>query len=404
MNRRNAIGMIFCLLLLLVFCMCSPKRDGWTESTADESGSLKGNPLKGRNVLVNKGCMKCHAVWGAGGSVGPDLARVGMGKSLLQVAGAFWNHSPQMIEIMGQRGVARPALTPEETADFIAYLYYSNYYNEPGSATAGRRLFSEKGCINCHSINGDGGLTGPPLDEYRRYSSALFVAQAMWNHGPEMIEAMQAGRIERPYLRDRETADLLAYVRGQTPDEIPDDKFMLPGSPDSGRRLFGDKGCTICHSADGRTGTGAPDPLNISAYKSVTEIAGAMWNHGPDIWAQMQLAGVTRPTFAGPEMADIVSYLYFLRYSDKAGDSVAGKRLFADKGCARCHSPAQSLGGSDALASPIKLMTAMWNHAPAMEKLIQEEGLNWPVFQGDEMRDLIEYLKSSARPEKRVRN
>jgi mono/diheme cytochrome c family protein len=327
-----------------------------------------------------------------------------MGKSLIQIAGAFWNHTPQMAEIMGQRGVAWPSLTPEETTDFIAYLYYSNYYSEPGSAVAGRRLFSEKGCMDCHSIKGNGGLTGPPLDDYRRYSSALFVAQAMWNHGPQMIEAMQASRIERPYLREREAADLLAFVRGQTPDEIPDDKFMLPGSPGTGRRLFGEKGCTGCHSADGRSGTGASDQLNISAYKSVTEIAGAMWNHGPDIWAQMQRAGVARPTFAGTEMADIVSYLYFLRYSDKAGDPAAGKQLYTDKGCARCHSPVHSLGASDALNSPINLMAAMWNHAPVMEKLIQEEGLDWPIFQGDEMRDLIEYVKSSVRPKKRAKN
>jgi hypothetical protein len=39
-----------------------------------------------------------------------------------------------------------------------------------------------------------------------------------------------------------------------------------------------------------------------------------------------------------------------------------------------------------------------------MEKLIQEEGLNWPIFQGDEMRDLIEYVKLSASPKKRAKD
>ena len=39
-------------------------------------------------------------------------------------------------------------------------------------------------------------------------------------------------------------------------DEIPGDKFMLPGSPATGRRLFVEKGCAACH-----TGTGAaPSP------------------------------------------------------------------------------------------------------------------------------------------------
>lgn len=394
--------MIVCLLPPCLFCMCMPGRDASIKGREYEAGNLTGNPLKGRNVFVSKGCIKCHAVWGVGGKVGPDLARVGMGKSLVRIAGAFWNHSPQMVEIMQQSSLARPALTPEDTGDLLAYLYYVNYYNEPGSEAAGRRLFSEKGCINCHSIKGNGGSAGPPLDDYRRYSSALFVAQAMWNHGPQMSEAMQASRIERPYLREREAADLLAYIRGQMPGEVPDDKFMLPGSPGSGRRLFIDKGCAACHSADGRAGTGGPDLLGTSAYKSVTEIAGAMWNHGPDIWAEMERAGATRPTFVGTEMADIVSYLYFLRYSDKPGDPVAGKRLFVDKGCAQCHSPAHTLGASAALTSPIELMAAMWNHGPTMEKLIVEKGLNWPIFQGDEMRDLIEYVRSSGRRKKKA--
>jgi hypothetical protein len=39
----------------------------------------------------------------------------------------------------------------------------------------------------------------------------------------------------------------------------------------------------------------------------------------------------------------------------------------------------------------------MWNHAPTMEKLVQEKGLQWPKFEGDEMRDLVEYIRSFAR-------
>jgi hypothetical protein len=32
-----------------------------------------------------------------------------------------------------------------------------------------------------------------------------------------------------------------------------------------------------------------------------------------------------------------------------------------------------------------------------MEKLVQEKGLSWPKFEGDEMRDLVEYIRSFAR-------
>ena len=366
------------------------------QSGLEEGSTLAGNPLKGRNVFVGKGCVKCHATWGAGGNVGPDLTRVGMGKSLLQIAGALWNHSPSMIERSEQQAGIRPRLTPEELGDFLAYLTFINYVDQPGDPAAGRRLFAEKGCASCHSLNKGGVGVGPALDDFRRSLSAISVAQAMWNHGPPMSHVMSASRIAKPDLRGQEAADLFSFIGGQTPDEIPNDKFMLPGSPATGRRLFAEKGCATCHSTNGAGRAGAPDLAKTRAYRSVVEIAGAMWNHGSQIWAEMRQAGLTRPTFSGNEMADILSYLYFLRYADGPGSATAGRRLFIIKGCAQCHSP-QALNAAGALTSPTHLMAAMWNHAQQMETQAQEKGLTWPTFQNHEMRDLTEYVKSSAR-------
>jgi mono/diheme cytochrome c family protein len=367
-----------------------------SESPEVAAISLSGSPVKGQNVFVNKGCIGCHAVWGAGGRTGPDLARLGMGKSYLQIAGALWNHSPEMIDAMRHRGAERPLVTSEEMGDFINYLYYMNYYGEAGSAVEGRRLFAEKGCAACHSIGGSGGSAGPPLDDYSRYRNPIFVAQAMWNHDPQMSATMQANGIEKPYLEGKQAADLLAFIRGQTASEVPGDKFMLPGSPAAGRRLFVEKGCAACHGLDGGAKTSAPELTKTSAYKSVVEIAGAMWNHSARIWAQMQQAGVARPTFGGTEMADIVSYIYFLRYVDEPGDATAGKRLFTSKGCAGCHSNVSSFNRSAAFESPATLMATMWNHAPLMQRLTKEKGFAWPIFYDNEMRDLIEYLKRPA--------
>jgi mono/diheme cytochrome c family protein len=372
------------------------------KNSANETVSFSGNPLRGRNVFVSKGCIRCHAAWGVGSKAAPDLARLGMGKSLLQIAGELWNHSPQMAEMTEERGLARPLISSEEMGDFISYLYYINYFNQPGSPNAGRRLFSEKGCAVCHSIDNNGGRAAPPLDDYRRYASAVFVAQAMWNHGPQMSEAMRTNGIKKPYLQDEEAADLLAYIRGQTPGEIPNDKFMLPGSPAKGHRLFAEKGCAVCHTTSGKTKGGAPDLSKTGARKSIIGIAGAMWNHGPEIWAEMRRASISRPTFSGNEMADIVSYLYFLRYADRPGDETTGKRLFTTKSCAQCHAP-ESLSASAALSSPTNLMAAMWNHAPKMETLARQRGLAWPTFQADEMRDLVEYVRSMAKPPARAK-
>jgi hypothetical protein len=42
----------------------------------------------------------------------------------------------------------------------------------------------------------------------------------------------------------------------------------------------------------------------------------------------------------------------------------------------------------------MSLATAMWNHAPSMYARVQQAGVPWPLFQGSEMRDLAEYLRS----------
>lgn len=402
-KRSNRVKAFICLSAgcLLLACLLLPGR--LIEAGRPEKSGLSGSPLKGKNIFVSKGCINCHAVWGVGGKSGPDLARIGMGKDLLEVAGSLWNHSPIMTGLMQERGVARPVFTPEEMGDFISYLYYVNYFNEPGNTVAGRRLFSEKGCINCHSIKGQGERVGPPLDDYRRYTSSVFIAQAMWNHGPQMAATMQGLKIEKPYFRGNEAADLLAFIRGQSLSEALLDKFMPPGSPTLGEKLFGEKGCASCHVANGRGRSAGPNLSRTGSYKSVLEIAGAMWNHGPQVWATMQRAGKTRPIFKGNEMADVISYLYFISYMDERGNQIAGKRLFAAKGCAECHRPGKtksidhSLSASPALSSPINLMTSMWNHAATMQKLAQEKGLTWPTFERNEMRDLVAYIKSSAR-------
>jgi hypothetical protein len=50
----------------------------------------------------------------------------------------------------------------------------------------------------------------------------------------------------------------------------------------------------------------------------------------------------------------------------------------------------------------VEVVTEMWNHVGTMERKMLEESVEWPVFKGGEMADLIAYLlsarKSSAAP------
>ncbi len=101
-------------------------------------------------------------------------------------------------------------------------------------------------------------------------------------------------------------------------------------------------------------------------------------------------------------MADVISFLYYLRFYETEGDPEAGELAFVRKGCSNCHAGAgraaigPDLSKSELVLTPLGLATAMWNHAPAMYDLIEMEAVEWPRFEGEEMRDLSVYLRKLA--------
>ena len=67
---RQVLPLIFPLVLLSLAVAVTE------ETTETSSIWLPSEPLKGRIVFEEKNCIKCHSINGAGGEIGPDLARV----------------------------------------------------------------------------------------------------------------------------------------------------------------------------------------------------------------------------------------------------------------------------------------------------------------------------------------
>lgn len=373
------------------------------EAQAPFAAAWGGDPGAGRRMFVERGCVRCHAIWGNGGALGPDFATLGAAHSMQQLAGLFWNHTPRMIETVRRRGFQWPTLTETELANVLSYLYYVKLFDEPGDPVLGERWFREKRCVQCHRVGDIGARIGPLLDGYARYVAPIMLAEGMWNHGPAMQGRQRASGVPTPTFEGREMADLQAFIRRASALEGRRVVLLEPPRPERGLRLFTAKGCARCHGSAGRGTENGPDLRAATLRMRVSEIAGVLWNHAFEMSARMRERGFGFPRFNGTEMADVIAFLYYLRFDDAQGSRAAGEGVFHAKGCAACHQSEQGaalgpdLSQSEAVRTPMRLAAAMWNHAPAMFAAMRSRAVDWPRFEGNEMRDLSFFLRGLAR-------
>lgn len=193
--------------------------------------------------------------------------------------------------------------------------------------------------------------------------------------------------------------DLLAYLQTGTGGSRVERVYYEPGSPRRGAELFASKRCLDCHAIGGQGGRVGPD---LSArgrefMEPIASIAGLMWNHSHRMSAEFRKQGIPRVQFSGQEMADIISYLYFVNYATVYAAPARGEALFSDK-CARCHTIGEGkrvgpdLATVPKLDDPTAIITTMWNHAGGMENQLRKLGIVWPQFGPGEVGDLSAFL------------
>lgn len=373
----------------------------WVLSAAARENPLQGDPFRGRQLLKEKLCTECHSVWGHGGLVGPDLSAAVAGKNWLALVGDFWNHTPRMIDAMATRGHAWPKLDRDEMADLLSYLYYLRLFDEPGDPQLGSVAFFRLRCSGCHSLGGEGGTSGGPLDRFSAYASPVRLAQAMWNAGPTMQRAQLGREAAIPRFTGNEMAHIQAFIRTRALRKDRGVELLPLPDPRRGAELFQSKRCVVCHRGAGGAG---PDLRSSTLHLTVAEISAILWNHSYAMFDRMRGAGISFPRFEKDEMADLISYLHFLGFFGQHGDPREGEAVFRGRGCASCHAgrdaSAIDLATSSAVSDPIALSAAMWNHAPEMHGLMADLSIAWPTFDPGEMEHLAAYLATLSRKEK----
>lgn len=267
-----------------------------------------GDVAVGKRLFTGKRCFVCHRVGDYGGDVGPDLARLGQFGSPILVAATMWNHGPAMAERMEELGVERPIFEGSELNDLIAYLQSiapepieGPVYVLPGRAEAGRVIFVEKRCQECHSVQGVGGRAGPPLAGHGRRWGLTEFAAAMWNKAPAMTAVMEE-EMAIPRLGGTEMADLVAYLYSI-------DYFAEFGDPEMGEQRLVDKGCLDCHSLRGRYGDGAGDLARVGGLESPAALAAVLWNHAPLMGESAVALRKDWPELTPEELADLTAFL-----------------------------------------------------------------------------------------------
>lgn len=391
MTRTRGLACLFGILLFPCIAI------------SDSDIVLPDDPLEGRELFEDRTCIQCHGIAGSTLSVGPDLGQTAFGGSFLDLGAALWNHVPGMSVSLEDAKLPWPELSPSEAVELTSFLYFIEYLGRPGNAQAGRVVFSARGCRECHELSAFGGRSsrGPDLGGLQSFASPLYVAQAIWNHGPEMFETIRGAGLPMPRFEAGDLADLSAYFRQAAAGEPIAHTLLAPGNPNRGRELFQERGCPLCHGKNATGGGAGPDLTRSDLHRSAETIAGVMWNHASVMSDMMSARGLGWPRFTTGEMADLIAFLYFLPFADRPGDPVRGEDAFSAKSCAECHGgrsisthEGPDLVGTPAVESAPSFIASLWSHAPVMKEAILGEGKPWPELSGDDLRDLLAYLRA----------
>ena len=382
--RRISIWFVFSFLFLSGNLIHLNQAGG-----AEKKGEylLLGDIKAGWKVFYQKGCSQCHSIWGEGGKGGPDLGALPQSYvSQSQLAALMWNHGPEMWGRMLSKKIPLQKIDQKQMADLFAFLYFIRYMEEPGDPPKGKKMLETKDCAKCHSLKE--GTTGD-LSRWGMYTNPILWAQMMWNHSPQMEQEMKKKGVPWVEFKGNDMVDLITYVRSISPKK--ERAYLEPGDPRTGEKLFSEKGCIQCH--------GPGKEVDLTRRKefprTLTQLAGTMWNHSHEMRKSMEEKGITRQNLSPQEMANLIAYLFSIRYFDEPGDPDRGKAIFIKRQCNLCHAKdSQKVDLSDLKGqiSPISMAQMMWNHGPEMLERMRKVKVPWQKIDGKEVVDLMEYL------------
>jgi mono/diheme cytochrome c family protein len=354
-------------------------------AAASYAEMLPADSARGERLFESEHCIECHSVNGKGAHIAPDLGpRLDRGFTPATLASTMWNHAPTMWSAMRARNVQAISIDNQAAADLFAYFYSARFFERPGDAGRGKRLFTERSCERCHGITEVRNPAARPVSQWQSLGDPIALTAAMWNHSASMGTELLRKGMKWPQLTGQDLADLLVYLRNLAATKGLAAAFQTTAGA-GGKELFEKKHCVQCHRA-GESGI----TWRLQG-KTLTDLAAQMWDHG------LRMPAATMHLEPG-EMREVLSYVWAAQFFESTGDAGRGKRVFAVKRCAACHdstsSGAPSLRSGPRSFSEITMVSALWRHGPTMLSLMSDRKIPWPRFDAKEMSDLIAYLNT----------
>lgn len=190
--------------------------DSLSAVTENRTPELTDEVVAGKRTWQGKNCNDCHTILGIGGYYAPELTKVS----------DRWDDSDLKRFLKDPQATMPGATMPnqdlsdEEIANLVAFFNWVGGVNTNGwppepmqgkssDSSSGETLFSQKGCIRCHSVDGVG--TGMDLSGVGSDRDEAWLEE--WLEDPQ---AKKPGTtMPNPHLSEEEAHSLADWLAGQ---------------------------------------------------------------------------------------------------------------------------------------------------------------------------------------------
>ena len=164
----------------------------------------------GARLFESEHCIECHSIHGQGARSAPDLGRaVGRNFTPATLSSTMWNHAPVMWSAMRARNIPAVQVDEQAAADLFAYFYSVRFFEKPGDAGRGKRLFAGRSCGECHGLSTALNPAARPVSQWPALGDPIALTTAMWNHSANMSAELVRQSIKLPALSGQDLTDIL---------------------------------------------------------------------------------------------------------------------------------------------------------------------------------------------------